>query len=392
MSVLNDFLRYGCRHYAPHNVVVVRGQGVRVWDEADKEYIDAASGYSSNNFGHCHPRIMRIHAEMGIVPNSYVNLHLAKFVREVCERFGYEKALPMNTGVDVVEAAMKLLRKYAYTKRGIPRDRAEILFCTGNFHGRTIAAISASSEPQYRDLFGPHTPGFRLIPFGDANALDRAINDYTVGVFVEPIQGEGGVIIPPAGYMSAVARVCKNRGIIFVADEIQTGLGRTGAWLASWLEGAQPDVVLLAKSLGGGLVPASVLLTSKEIMVFEPGDHGSTYGGNAFAMCVARESLRIIDEEELCLRSHTMGARLLRNLQSIKSPLIRQVRGQGLMIGIELNSTVVSPSQMLDRLLAAGVLCKDAHGVLRITPPLIILPHEVDELSERIEKAIRFAA
>jgi len=389
MSSLSDFRRYGCAMYAVQRVVMCRGNGVRVWDEDDACYIDATAGYSANNLGHCHPRVMRIVERMGVVPNDYINPEHAGFVREACERFGYERALPLNTGVDMFEAAVKMLRKYAYTRSplSIPIDHAEIICFDGNFHGRTIAAASASSEKQYRQFFGPHTPGFRLVPYGNAHAFERAINNCTIGTIIEPIQGEGGIVIPPAGYLQRIAEICKAHRMIFVADEVQTGLGRAGCWLASSYEYVRPDMVLLGKSLGGGRVAASALLTSDDIMVFEPREHGSTYGGNSFAMAIAREVLRVIADENLCENSCAMGDRLLQHLMSIESPFIRALRGRALMIGVELDTNIITPPHMLDRLLANGVLCKDAHGVIRVTPPLIISADEVDELAERMYKA-----
>jgi len=402
---------YSMRHYPLYPMVITHGKGVYVWDDHGNAYMDAAAGYSSVNFGHNHPRILKLNRRLNcldrkgrgpanVVPNVFSNPELAQFLARICTMLGYDKGGVTNGGVEANEAAIKLMRKWGAVKkiRYVRHGNAEIVVCERNFHGRTIAAISASTNPEYRDPFGPLTPGFIPILYGDAQALERTLEEHpnVVGFLVEPIQGEGGVNIPHEGYLRKCYELCRKHDVVFCADEIQTGLGRTGKLLACSHEGVEPDIFILGKSLGGGRIPTSATFAKKDFMVFTPGEDGSTHGGNALAMSVARKVLEIIERDKLCERSAEMGEYLLGKLKHglTRGPakmLIKEVRGRGLMIGIDL-AQGVNARAMITALLTHGVMTKDAHHVIRITPPLIIAKAECDELVKRILRTFRDVA
>ncbi len=376
--------RFGAHNYHPLDVVIERAQGVWVWDVEGRKYLDCLSAYSALNQGHCHPAIVAALVEQAqkvtLTSRAFRNNQLPLFYQELSELTGYEMALPMNTGAEAVETAVKLARKWAYTVKGVPRDQAEIIVVGGNFHGRTITIISFSTEPLYRDLFGPHTPGFKTVPYGDAAAMAAAITPNTAAILLEPIQGEAGVVVPPAGYLSAVAALARRHNVLFVADEIQTGLGRTGRLFACDHEAVRPDIVILGKALGGGLYPVSAILADRALLsLFQPGEHGSTFGGNPLAAAVARAALRVLREEKLAERAAEMGDYLQERLAEIPSPHVQEVRGQGLLIGVELKPEAGGARRFCEALRQRGLLCKETHEhVIRIAPPLIIDRATVD--------------
>ena len=367
--------RWGAHNYRPLDVVVERASGVWVYDVLGKRYLDCLSAYSALNQGHCHPRILEALQEQAsrvtLTSRAFRNDQLPRFLEELAELCGMEMVLPMNTGAEAVETAIKAVRRWGYAHKNIPPGRAEIIVCENNFHGRTTTITGFSSEPLYRDGFGPFTPGFVSIPFGDAEALEEAITPDTCAFLFEPIQCEAGILIPPEGYLRDVAEICGRERVLSVADEIQTGLGRTGALFACQHEGVQPDVYILGKALSGGMYPVSAVVSSAEILgVFRPGSHGSTYGGNPLACAVARAALRVIEEEGLVARSAELGAWLLYELQKIRHPHIVEVRGRGLLVGIQLT---VAARSYCERLMELGLLCKETHDyVIRLAPPLII--------------------
>jgi ornithine--oxo-acid transaminase len=385
---------YGAHNYAPLDVIVTRAEGVWVWDVEGRRYIDFLSAYSALNQGHVHPRILRALVDQArrvtLTSRAFRNDQLPLLEKELCELTGFEMMLPMNSGAEAVETALKAARKWGYTVKGVPPDRAQIITCAGNFHGRTITVISFSTEEQYREGFGPFTPGFVTIPYGDADALEAAITPETVAFLVEPIQGEGGIIIPPEGYLRRVREICDRHNVLFIADEIQTGLGRTGRLLACDWEGVKPDVVTLGKALSGGFYPVSAVLASRDVLgVFRPGDHGSTFGGNPLACAVAREALRVLVEEGLIERAEEMGAYLLGRLRRIESPYVREIRGKGLLIGVELTPEAGGARRFCEALKDKGVLCKDTHDtVIRFAPPLVITREEIDWAVERVEAVL----
>jgi ornithine--oxo-acid transaminase len=376
--------RYSATNYAPLPVVLVRGEGTHLWDQSGRRYLDMMSAYSAVSVGHAHPRILRALTEqarkLAVTSRAYYSDRLPVFLERLCRLTGMDRALPVNTGLEAVETALKTARKWAHKVKGVPDGRAEIIACEGNFHGRSIAIVGMSSEPQYRDGFGPFPPGFRLVPYADARALEQAITPHTAAFLVEPIQGERGIIVPPPGYLAECARICREHNVLFIADEVQTGLGRTGRLLACEHDGVQPDGLVLGKALGGGVLPVSAFLGRDDVMsVFQPGDHGSTFGGNALAAAVGLEALNVIVEERLAERAATLGAHLLAGLAAIKSPLVRDVRGRGLLIGVEIDPQFATARQVVDRLLARGILSKDTHGtVVRFAPPLVIAREEID--------------
>lgn len=382
--------RYCARNYQPLPVVLTRAKGVYVWDEQGARYLDMMSCYSAVSLGHGHPRLLRalqVQAErLAVVSRAFYTDRLGAFVQHACELTGMDRGLPMNSGAEAVETALKAARKWAYEVKGVPEDRAEIIACRGNFHGRTIAIVGFSSEPQYRSGFGPFPPGFVLVPHGDAEALQRAITPNTAAFLVEPIQGEGGIITPPDGYLARCAEICRSHQVLLLCDEVQTGLGRTGKLLACQHEGVLPDGLMLGKTLGGGLLPVSMFLAQRELIgVFEPGDHGSTFGGNPLAAAVGLEALNVLVEERLPQRAAELGAYLLEQLRAIDSPLIRAVRGRGLLIGVEVDTGYASTRDLCIALLQQGILTKDTHHtVLRFTPPLIITREQIDWAVERI--------
>lgn len=385
---------YGAHNYKPLDVVITRAEGVWMWDVEGNRYLDCLSAYSAVNQGHCHPRILRAMVEQAgrvtLTSRAFRNDQLPFLEKELCELTGYEMTLLMNSGAEAVETALKAARKWGYTVKGVPDGRAEIVVCAGNFHGRTITIVGFSTEPQYREWFGPFTPGFVVIPYGDPQALEAAITPNTVAFLVEPIQGEGGVIVPPEGYLQAVREICTRRNILFIADEIQTGLGRTGRFFACDWEGVRPDVMVLGKALSGGFYPVSAVLASREVLgVFRPGDHGSTFGGNPLACAVAREALRVIVEERLPERADELGRYFLGRLARIESPLIREVRGKGLLIGVELVPEAGGARRYCEALKERGILCKDTHEhTIRFAPPLVINCEEIDWALERIEAVL----
>ncbi|HVE44901.1 MAG TPA: ornithine--oxo-acid transaminase [Gammaproteobacteria bacterium] len=377
--------RYGARNYAPLPVTLVRAQGVYVWDDQGKRYIDMMSAYSAVSHGHCHPKIVQaLIAQsqlLNIVSRAFYTDKLGPFLERVCTLTGFDKALPMNTGVEALETALKAARKWAYTVKGVDADLSEIIACEGNFHGRTTTVVGLSTEPQYRKGFGPFSPGFKTIPFGDAASLEAAITPHTAAFLVEPIQGEGGINVPPVGYLKACELICKKHNVLMICDEIQTGLGRTGKLLASEHENVHPDAVVLGKALGGGILPVSLFLARKEVMdVFTPGDHGSTFGGNPLASAVAHAAVDVLIEENLIERAASMGEYLQQALKNIQSPVIKEVRGKGLLIGVEINPPYAAREICL-KLLERGVLTKETHHtVIRFAPPLIITKEQIDEV------------
>jgi ornithine--oxo-acid transaminase len=386
--------QYGAHNYAPLEVVLSRGEGVWVYDVDGNRYLDFLSAYSAVNQGHSHPRIYEALVEQArrlpLTSRAFYNDQLGLFYKALVDFSGYEMALPMNTGAEAVESAIKAARKWGYTVKGVPQDQAEIIVCRGNFHGRTISVISFSSEPQYKQDFGPLTPGFKIIPYGDAQALQDAITPNTVAFLVEPIQGEGGVVVPPDGYLREVAGICQENNVLFMADEIQTGLGRTGKRFACDHEAVRPDVMILGKALSGGFYPVSVVLASKEVLgVFRPGDHGSTFGGNPLGAAIARTALAVLQDEKMIENAAAMGAYFMERLQAIASPHVREVRGKGLLVGVDLKPEAGGARRFCNQLKEEGILAKDTHGtVIRFAPPLIIDQETLDWALERIEKVL----
>ncbi len=376
--------QYCARNYHPLPVVLHKGEGVWLWDTEGKRYLDMMSAYSAVSFGHSHPKLVAAlteQAQLLAVPSrAFYSDRLGPFLELLCEMTGMPKALPMNTGAEAVETALKAARKWGYKVKGIPEGRAEIIVCKGNFAGRTTTIVGFSSEAQYRDGFGPFAAGFEHVPFGDAAALEAAITPQTAAFLVEPVQGEGGIIVPPAGYLAACREICSRHNVLLICDEVQTGLGRTGRLLACEHDGIKPDGLVLGKALGGGLLPVSAFLARHEVMnVFNPGDHGSTFGGNPLAAAVGTAALRLLREERLAERAREMGARLLAGLRALRHPAIREVRGRGLLIGLELDPALLPARLFCERLMVAGILSKETHDtVVRLAPPLIIGPQEID--------------
>ena len=382
---------YGAHNYHPLDVVVERAEGCWVIDVEGKRYLDCLAAYSAVNQGHCHPRILAALVEQAqkvtLTSRAFRNAQLPLLYKDLHDLTGMEMALPMNSGAEAVETAVKAARKWGYTKKGIPDGKAEIIVCAGNFHGRTVTVISFSSDEQYKKGFGPLTPGFRIIPFGDARALREAITPNTCAFLCEPIQGESGIVIPPDGYLREAATICNENRVLLMVDEIQSGLGRTGKLFAYQHEGIRPDVVIIGKALGGGFYPISAVLASKEILgVFGPGDHGSTFGGNPLACAVARTALQVLKEEKLVERSAELGGYFLAKLRGLRSPLITEVRGRGLWIGVVLNTAA---RKYCEALKDEGVLCKETHEmIIRIAPPLTITREEIDWAFERFQKVL----
>ncbi len=376
--------KYGAHNYHPLDVVIVRAEGVWVYDVEGKRYLDCLSAYSAVNQGHCHPRIVAALKEQAdqvtLTSRAFRNAQLGLFEQEICELTGYEMVLPMNSGAEAVETALKAARKWGYQVKGVPAAQAEIVVCNGNFHGRTITIVGFSSDNQYRDGFGPFTPGFKLVDFGDIDALKAAVNENTVAFMVEPIQGEGGVLIPPDGYLKAAYDLCQENNILFVADEIQAGLGRAGKLFAHQYEGFQADMVIVGKALSGGVYPVSAVLSSRKVLgVFNPGDHGSTFGGNPLGAAVAREAMAVLVDENLFERSAELGAYFLGRLQRIDRPHIKEGRGRGLFIGVELEDEAGGARQFCEALEDRGILCKETHEhIIRFAPPLVISKEDID--------------
>lgn len=386
---------FGAHNYKPLDVVLSRGRGIWVWDVEENKYMDCLSAYSAVNQGHCHPKIMETMIEQAqrltLTSRAFRNDQLGPFYKELCGLTRSHKVLPMNSGAEAVETVIKAIRKWGYKVKGIPRDRAEIIVCENNFHGRTIAIIGFSTEAQYRDGFGPYPAGFNIVPFGDAAAIETAITPHTVGVLLEPIQGEAGVIIPPSGYLKDVKAICEKNDIVLILDEIQTGLGRTGKLLAEEHEGIEADVTVIGKALSGGFYPISAVLSNKEVLgVFMPGDHGSTFGGNPLACAVARTALKVLIQENMIENAQKMGDYFLSQLKNIDSPFIKEIRGKGLLIGVELLPEAGGARGFCERLKTKGLLCKETHeNVIRFAPPLVITKAQIDWAMERIESVLK---
>ncbi len=387
--------RYGAHNYHPLDVVITRGEGVWVYDVEGRRYLDCLSAYSALNQGHVHPKILQALIEQAqkvtLTSRAFRNDQLPLFYRELSEMSGYEMSLPMNSGAEAVETALKLARKWAYEVKGVPRYQAEILVAQNNFHGRTISIVSFSTEPLYRDAFGPFTPGFVVLPYGDAEAIENALTPNTAAVLLEPIQGEAGVIVPPEGYLRRVAEICRRHNVLFIADEIQTGLGRTGKLFACDHEGVRPDIMILGKALSGGFYPISAILADRPILgLFRPGEHGSTFGGNPLAAAVARAALRVIREERLAERAAEIGEYFMEQLSEIPSPHVREVRGKGLLIGVELKPEAGGARRFCEALQQEGILAKETHDhVIRFAPPLIIDRETIDWALPRIRRVLQ---
>lgn len=386
--------QYGAHHYLPIPVVLVKGEGVYVWDDAGNQYIDMMSAYSAVSFGHAHPEL--VHAlcaqakTLSVVSRAFHSKSLAPFLKRVCEVTQQDKALPMNTGAEAVETAIKAARKWAYTVKGVQQNKAEIIGCNGNFHGRTVTIIGLSSEPQYKENFGPFPPGLKRIPFGDANALENAITENTAAFLVEPIQGEGGIIIPPKGYLKACQAICQKHNVLLICDEVQVGMGRTGKFLCSQHEGVIPDGLILGKALGGGLLPVSMFLGRADLLgVFQPGDHGSTFGGNELASVVGHAAIDLLFRENLSERSAELGDYLITQLHKCQSPVITDIRGRGLFVGVEINPAYATAREICLSMMAQGVLSKETHNtVVRFAPPLIITKAELDKVIAIFQQTI----
>ncbi len=382
---LQEADRYSAHNYKPLPVVLDRGEGVWVWDVDGRRYLDMLAAYSALNQGHLHPTIINAAREqmerLTLTSRAFHNDQMGPFLRELCDAMGYEKALPMNTGAEAVETAIKLVRKWGYEVKGVPDGKAEIIVCDGNFHGRTTTIVGFSSEEEYREGFGPFTPGFRRVPYGDVEAFREAVSPNTVGFLMEPIQGEGGVVVPPEGYLRETREICSEHDVPFIADEIQTGLGRTGRLLCSQWEEVRPDVVLLGKALGGGVYPVSAVLADDEYMqVFRPGDHGSTFGGNPLGAAVGRAALQVVLDEDLSGRAAELGNWLMDELRGMKSPHVDHVRGKGLMVGVVIRESSGPARPFCEALRDRGILAKETHRqVIRFAPPLVVEKSTLEE-------------
>lgn len=383
--------KYGAQNYKPLDVVIEKGDGVWVWDMKGNKYMDCLSAYSAVNQGHCHPRIKKAMLDqldkLTLTSRAFRNDQLGLFYKELCLITNSHKVLPMNSGAEAVETAIKAVRKWGYMVKGVPEDRAEIIVCADNFHGRTISIVGFSTDPVSRSGFGPFTPGFKIIPFGDHKALENAITPDTVGFMVEPIQGEAGVIIPPNGYLKKVREICTANNINLILDEIQTGLGRTGKLLAEEHEGIEADITLIGKALSGGFYPVSAVLSNTEVLgVLKPGEHGSTFGGNPLACAVAREALKVLKEEKLIRNAEEMGKKFLAGLNAINNSKIKEVRGRGLLLAVEFKLGAGGARQYCEKLKKSGLLCKETHdNIIRFAPPLVITAKQVDWALERIK-------
>jgi len=387
--------RVSAHNYAPLPVVLTRGEGSHLWDADGRRYVDMMSAYSAVSLGHAHPRILAAltaQAKRLAVPSrAYYSDRLGPFLEELCRVSGFDAALPMNTGAEAVETAVKAARRWGYRVKGVRRDRAEIIVAQGNFHGRTTTIVGFSSEPSYREGFGPFPPGFRPVPFGDLAAMERAITPDTAAVLVEPIQGEAGIVVPPKGWLAGVRALCDRHGVLLIVDEVQSGLGRTGAWFAFEHENVRPDGIIVGKALGGGVLPVSAFVARRAVMdVFTPGSHGSTFGGNPLAAAVGLEALHVIRDEGLVERSRVLGAHMLERLRAIKSPALKAVRGLGLWVGAEIDPEIASARTACEQLLAKGVLSKETHDtVVRLAPPLVIARDDLDWALDRFEEVVR---
>jgi ornithine--oxo-acid transaminase len=381
---------YGAHNYKPLDVVLSKGRGVWVWDIQGRRYLDCLSAYSAVNQGHCHPKIVSALVDQArkltLTSRAFRNDQLGLFYKELCELTHSHKVLPMNSGAEAVETAIKAARKWGYQVKGVKPDQAQIIICENNFHGRTITIVSFSTDSTARQGFGPYTPGFHVIPFGDSEALESAITPQTVGFLVEPIQGEAGVILPPTGYLQRAKAICEAHNVLLILDEIQTGLGRTGKLLAEEHDGIEADLTLVGKALSGGCYPVSAVLSNTEVLgILKPGEHGSTFGGNPLACAVARTAIRVIKEENLVSNAAEMGDYFLNGLKQINSPIIEEIRGKGLMIGVELKSMAGGARKYSEALMEHGLLCKETHeSTIRFAPPLVITREEIDWALERI--------
>ena len=386
--------KYGAHNYHPLDVVLTKGEGVWVYDVDGNKYLDCLSAYSALNQGHVHPKILKALLEQAkkltLTSRAFRNDQLPLLYKELAELTGYDMSLLMNSGVEAVETAIKVARKWAYRKKGVARNSAEIITASGNFHGRTITAISFSTKSHYREDFGPFTPGFITVPYGDAKRIQQAVTPNTAAVLIEPIQGEAGVIIPPAGYLKEVAAICKKNNMLFITDEIQTGLGRTGKLFACEHEGVRPDMTIIGKALSGGFYPVSAVLADEEVLgLFEPGEHGSTFGGSPLAAAIARAALNVINEENLVEKANVLGEYLLEQLSEIPSPHVKEVRGRGLLIGIELKPEAGGARRFCEALQYRGILAKDAHeNVIRFAPPLVIDKQTIDSVLPAIRDVL----
>jgi len=384
--------QFGANNYHPLDIVIKKAEGVWVENVEGKRFMDFLAAYSAVNQGHCHPRLLkalrRQAAKVTLTSRAFRNDQLPLFCQEICELTGYDKVLPMNSGAEAVETAIKAARKWGETVKGIARDKAQIIVCADNFHGRTTTIVGFSTEQAYKKGFGPFTPGFKVIPFGDAKALEKAINKNTAAFLVEPVQGEAGIHIPAKGFLKKAAALCKKNNVLFIVDEIQSGLGRTGKLFAYEHEGVRPDGVIVGKALSGGFYPVSAFLSGKEVMdVFTPGDHGSTFGGNPLGMAVAREAMKVLVEEKLIQNSAKLGPWFMAKLKGLKTKRIKQIRGRGLFIGLELDRPA---RPYCEALMDEGMLCKETHeNVIRFAPPLVISKQELNWAFRRVEKVFK---
>jgi ornithine--oxo-acid transaminase len=393
-TFIDEAEHWGAHNYHPLPVVIERGEGCWMWDVDGNRYLDMLAAYSALNQGHRHPKILAAMeeqaAKLTLTSRAFQNDQMGPFLRELCEATGFEAALPMNTGAEAVETAIKAARKWGYLVKGVPEDKAEIIVCENNFHGRTTTIVGFSSEAQYRQGFGPFTPGFKMIPYGDAKALQDALTDNTVGFLVEPIQGEGGVVVPPDRWLACCAEMCHDRNVLVLNDEIQTGLGRTGRLFCGDYDETRGDILIVGKALGGGVYPVSAILARKEIMdVFTPGDHGSTFGGNPLGAAVGRASLKVILEEDLPGRADELGRWFMDELNAMDSPHVDHVRGRGLMIGVVIKDSSGTARPFCERLMAHGILAKETHEqVIRFAPPLVISRDELEGVLPVIEEVV----
>ncbi|MGA7838686.1 MAG: ornithine--oxo-acid transaminase [Ignavibacteriaceae bacterium] len=386
--------QYGANNYHPLDVVISKAEGVWVYDVEGKKYLDCLAAYSAVNQGHCHPRIINVLKDQAgkatLTSRAFRNDQLPLLYKEMCELTGFDTMLPMNSGAEAVETALKAARKWGYKVKGVEENCAEIIVCENNFGGRTISIISFSTEAQYKDGYGPFTPGFKIIPYGDSGSLEKAITKNTVAFIVEPIQGEGGVIVPPDGYLKECSEICKRENVLFITDEIQCGLGRSGKLFAFEYEGIKPDAVIVGKALSGGCYPVSAVLSKKEVLgVFNPGDHGSTFGGNPLGAAIARESIKVLVEENLIENSYKLGEYFRDKLRSVNSKHVKEIRGKGLFIGVELKKEAGGARRFCEALMNKGVLCKETHdNVIRFAPPLVISKEEIDWAMERVSEVL----
>ena len=389
--------RYCAHNYHPLPVVIQRAQGVWMWDSDGNRYLDMMSAYSAVNVGHAHPRILdalnRQASRLAVISRAFHSDKLGPFLEKICQLTGLDVVCPMNSGAEAIETAIKAARRWGYRVAGIAENQAEIIVASGNFHGRTTSIISFSSEEEYRDGFGPFTPGFKIVAYGDLAALEAAMTENSCAVLLEPIQGEAGIVVPPAGYLAGVRELCDRTNTLMLLDEIQTGLGRTGKWFAHQHDNIRPDGLMLGKALGGGVLPVSAFVATKEVMdVFGPGSHGSTFGGNPLAAAVGLEALSIIEEEKLVERAETLGAHLMERLRGLNSPLIRDIRGRGLLVGIEIDPVYASARHVVEELMRRGVLSKETHDtVIRLAPPLVISQADLDWAVDRLADALSAA-